>query len=187
MKKNKNNSKENINSKKNDVLRVKKDKKKYIVLTLFIAVVTGIVLVFSGGEKKSSVKAEDIKMIKASVTSEEISYNVTDFDDMKARHYEYKSGDVLIKYFILKSSDGNIRSAFDACDSCWRSGKGYTQQGDLMICNNCGLRFPSNKINEVRGGCNPVTLPTIIKGDKIVIKISDIILGKSYFNFRGRR
>ncbi|HEY7527662.1 MAG TPA: Fe-S-containing protein, partial [Candidatus Deferrimicrobiaceae bacterium] len=58
-------------------------------------------------------------------------------------------------YFVLRSSDGTYRAAFDACDVCFRANRGYRQEGDLMVCNQCGQTFPSVKINEVKGGCNP--------------------------------
>jgi hypothetical protein len=49
-----------------------------------------------------------------------------------ARHaiLNYTDGALTIRYFILKSSDGIIRAAFDACDVCWPAGKGYFQDGD---------------------------------------------------------
>ena len=76
-----------------------------------------------------------------------------------------------------------IRAAFDACDVCWPSGKGYYQDGDVMVCRNCGRRFASVKINEVKGGCNPAPLKRTITGDKLVIQTSDILAGKQYFDF----
>ena len=94
------------------------------------------------------------------------------FDDNKARHYAYKGQDVTIKYFILKSSDGIIRAAFDACDVCWPAGKGYYQDGDSMVCRNCGRRFASVLVNEVQGGCNPAPLKRRIEGDQLVIVIT---------------
>ena len=36
-----------------------------------------------------------------------------------------------------------------------------------MVCNNCGQRFPSNLINEVRGGCNPSPLERTIEEDEL--------------------
>jgi len=76
-----------------------------------------------------------------------------------------------------------IRAAFDACDVCWREGKGYYQQGDFMVCRNCGRQFASVKVNEVKGGCNPAPLERAIVGDKLVIKAADIVKGSQYFNF----
>jgi uncharacterized membrane protein len=80
-----------------------------------------------------------------------------------------------ISYFILKSTDGVIRAAFDACDVCWPEGKGYVQDGDRsMICRNCGRRFESVKVNEVQGGCNPAPLKRAIEGDQVVIRVDDL-------------
>jgi uncharacterized membrane protein len=105
----------------------------------------------------------------------------------KAQYYEYKTEDgIRIKYFIIKSADGVIRAAFDACDVCWREGKGYAQKGDFMVCRNCGQRFASLRINEVKGGCNPGPLAREIKGGNVVIKTSDILEGKRYFDFGGK-
>jgi hypothetical protein len=118
----------------------------------------------------------------------DVSYPLDMFDNGKARHFEYKTGDgITVKYFIMKSSDGVIRAAFDACDVCWREGKGYTQKDDVMVCNNCGRRFPSTKINVVTGGCNPGPLTRNIEGGKVVIKAEHILEGKHYFALRGGR
>ena len=114
----------------------------------------------------------------------EVVYPVKDFQNGDARFYSYPAGDgVTIKYFVLKSSDGVIRAAFDACAVCFQAGKGYTQKGDFMVCNNCGRRFASIRVNEVTGGCNPVSLTREIKGDKVILKVNDILEGKKYFTF----
>jgi len=85
-------------------------------------------------------------------------------------------------YFVaLKSSDGAYRSAFDACDVCFRMNRGYRQEGDLMVCNNCGQTFPSAKIGEIKGGCNPHPLVRKVEGQYLLIRKSDIAAGKDYF------
>ncbi|MEJ2476339.1 MAG: DUF2318 domain-containing protein, partial [Desulfobacterales bacterium] len=91
-----------------------------------------------------------------------------------------------IRYFILKSSDGVIRAAFDACDVCWPAGKGYYQDGDVMVCRNCGRRFASVLVNEVQGGCNPAPLKRSLQGERVVIRAQDILEGKQYFDFTGK-
>ena len=122
----------------------------------------------------------------AASAQSEYTYPVSMFADGKARHFEYQTGEHTIKFFILKSSDGVIRAAFDACDVCWPAGKGYYQEGDQMVCRNCGRRFASLRINEVRGGCNPAPLTRNIVGDQLVIKAEHIMEGLQYFNFSGR-
>ncbi len=84
-------------------------------------------------------------------------------------------------YFALKSSDGAYRAAFDACDVCFRANRGYRQEGDLMACNNCGQTFPSAKIGEVKGGCNPHPLVRKVEREHLVILKADIAAGKDYF------
>lgn len=120
--------------------------------------------------------------------SGEFVYPVSDFANGKAKFFSYRSpAGLTIGYFILQSSDGVIRAAFDSCDTCWSAGKGYRQQGDLMVCNNCGQAFPSVGINEVRGGCNPAPLTRTVKGTKVIVKASDIVRqGSFYFDFGGR-
>ncbi len=119
----------------------------------------------------------------ASIPSE-FSYPASQFADGKARFFSYSApGGITIKYFIIKSSDGVIRAAFDACDVCWPSGKGYKQDGDFMVCQNCGKRFASKLVNEVKGGCNPAPLTRTIQGVHLVIKTKDILTGRNYFNF----
>ncbi len=116
----------------------------------------------------------------------QITYPVNLFADGQARHFEYKGSDATIKYFILKSSDGIIRAAFDACDVCWPAGKGYYQDGDHMVCRNCGRRFASVLVNVVQGGCNPAPLNRSIENGNLVIKVNDILNGKQYFDFSKR-
>ncbi|HBX44123.1 MAG TPA: DUF2318 domain-containing protein [Deltaproteobacteria bacterium] len=86
-----------------------------------------------------------------------------------------------IHYFAVKSSDGVHRAAYDACDVCFRSNKGYRQEGDLMVCNNCGQTFPSVKVNELKGGCNPAPLVRTVDGDHLLIQKKDIAAGSGYF------
>ena len=115
----------------------------------------------------------------------QVTFPVSQFDDSKARHYEYKDNNATIRYFILKSSDGVIRAAFDACDVCWRAGRGYFQSGDVMICRNCRRSFASVDINVLSGGCNPVPLKRTIENGELVIHVKDILNGKQYFSFSG--
>ena len=122
----------------------------------------------------------------AAANSTFVSFPVSLFDDGKARHFEHVDGHMTIRYFILKSSDGIIRAAFDACDVCWRAGKGYYQDGDYMVCRNCGRRFASVLVNEVKGGCNPAPLIRSVENNKLVIQIKDIQQGRQFFNFDGK-
>jgi len=124
-----------------------------------VAVMAGAVFYYFGrDDNKYIAQTGQISSDASGNTSSQISYPVSLFEDGNARHFKYNHNDLAIKYFILKSSDGVIRAAFDACDVCWRAGKGYYQSGDVMVCRNCGRQFVSVLVNEVKGGCNPAPL-----------------------------
>lgn len=103
------------------------------------------------------------------------------FDDYKAHFYTYMVNGRPVEFFIVKSQDGVVRAAFNACDVCYQAKLGYRQDGDVMICNNCGRRFPTDQINDVRGGCNPSPLNRTVSGDSIMILDTDLAQGLSFF------
>ena len=151
--------------------------KATLALAGFIGIIVAVSMV------SSFVKTGETR----TAPQDQVSYPVNKFDDGKAKFFQYKTPEgITVKYFILKSSDGVVRAAFDACDVCWPSGKGYYQDGDVMVCRNCGRRFASVKVNEVKGGCNPAPLKREVVGDQLVIKVSDLVGGTQYFNFSKR-
>ena len=116
----------------------------------------------------------------------QVTYPEKTFSNGKAQHFTYKTDDgVTIRYFIIKSSDGVIRAAFDACDVCWQENKGCAQSGDFMVCKNCGRKFPSARVNEVQGGCNPAPLVRKLESGNLIIQVADLLQGKRFFDFRG--
>lgn len=106
---------------------------------------------------------------------------LAEVNDGKAHYYSIDVDGTEVRFFVLKSKDGVIRAAFDACDVCYRSKKGYSQNGDFMICNNCGMRFHSTRINVLSGGCNPSPLERAIDGDSLIISQDAVRAGKKYF------
>lgn len=172
-------------AKKAEVL---KDDKKMslsskIILICGALVIACIILLFIQKDNDDS----DVAVKKSFVENQGsvVTFPVSHFDDGNARYFQHKDDDLVIRFFILKSSDGVIRAAFDACDVCWRANKGYHQDGDDMVCRNCGRRFASVLVNEVQGGCNPAPLKRRIDGEKVVLNIEDILEGKRFFNFSG--
>jgi uncharacterized membrane protein len=154
-------------------------KKTYIFIAMLA--VAGALYIFeskidagalqNGGSYHKNVKAVNGK----------INIPLSDLNDDKAKYFRYKFSDTTVDFFVVRSSDGVLRAAFDSCDVCFREKKGYTQNGDLMVCNNCGQTFPTNRINIEKGGCNPAPLDRKVVGEKLVIDIVDLYAGKKYF------
>ena len=110
-----------------------------------------------------------------------IKFPSADFSDGKAKFYRFKGQSGPIDFFVVRSHDGEIRSAFDTCDVCYKALKGYRQEGDDMVCNNCDQRFKTDMINVVKGGCNPAPLKRHQAGEAVVIAANDIEAGAWYF------
>ena len=176
---------EKLQAKKDVVLGAEKKGR----LQLMVAIVCAILIV-GGGIYYAGYARSETAPVAGSFTSEnnasQVSLPASLFEDGKARHFQHTAGEFNIKYFVLKSSDGIIRAAFDACDVCWPAGKGYFQEGDYMVCRNCGRKFASVLVNEVKGGCNPAPLNRRVENGKVVIEVKDILDGRQYFNFAGK-
>ena len=186
----KNHSKTNTRAaKKAAVLdQPKRGNKPLARVIILMAVGSAVAIGYSltGGQKPDKPAEIRNTTVSAAADSNLVSYPTATFEDGKAHYFEYRGDELTIRYFVLKSSDGVLRAAFDACDVCWPEGKGYVQQGDDMVCRNCGRRFASVLVNEVQGGCNPAPLARSIQNGQLVIRTDDILRGQSYFNFKER-
>ncbi len=138
---------------------------------IMVAVTVAVASAFSFG-----------KFEKVKVENGTVSIAVSKVSDGKARYFKFTDGGKEISFFIVKAPDGTFRTAFDACDACYREKKGYEQQGDKMVCKNCNMRFATNRIGpHAVGGCNPSHLPSTTSGNSIVIKADDLKQGARYF------
>lgn len=73
-----------------------------------------------------------------------------------AKFYPVDVEGTTLEVVAVKASDGSIRTAFNTCQVCYDSGKGYyEQQGDLLVCQNCGNQFSMDRVEVEAGGCNP--------------------------------
>lgn len=141
------------------------------ILMLMLATVPGVLA------WNFSVPAQEVKPANGV-----FAFPATAFQDGKAIYFQFSpSADQKIRFFVVKSTDGIIRAAFDACDVCWRSKKGYVQQGNDMVCVNCGLKFRTDKVNVVTGGCNPAALNRTVQGGNIIITQQDVMSGLRFF------
>lgn len=154
---------------------------------IFIIVIAGAFYISNNpdvfkNDGASDLGPEPVQDSPEPTQKNEIKIPLSEVNDGIAHFYDYNSNGVKIRYFVLKSSDGVMRAAFDTCDVCYDAKRGYHQEGDEMVCNNCGQRFASVRINEEKGGCNPAPLDRTIDGNDLVIKIDDIENGRWYFD-----
>lgn len=145
---------------------------KLVLFTIAALAIISLTVSNSFFSSTSSAAAPDLKILKSEVTS-------------KAKYYPYKAGTTYMEVIAVRAKDGTIRTALNTCQVCYDSGRGYyVQEGNELVCQNCGNRFPIEKVEVVRGGCNPVP---IMKPDKkddgTNIVISGEFLTKNKFFF----
>jgi outer membrane murein-binding lipoprotein Lpp len=137
----------------------------------------------SSNSNKES-KSADSKTATADIVPG-IEINKADISD-KVKFYPYESNGIKMEVLALKAKDGTIRTALNTCQVCYASGKGYyIQEGDELVCQNCGNRFASNMVGKTKGGCNPVPISDTSKiddGSKITIDKNYLDKNKAYFS-----
>lgn len=120
------------------------------VILLAVAVIT--TLGKNSGSNNTASSVSDIVINKSEITN-------------TVKFFPVKVGKINMEIMAVKASDGTIRTAFNTCQVCNGSPRAYYKQdGDNVICQNCGNVFSMDMIEMQRGGCNPVP---IMKDDKV--------------------
>jgi uncharacterized membrane protein len=114
----------------------------------------------------------------ATVANQEGDNLVIKVTDVKsdAKFYYYEVSDVRIRFFTVMGYDNQPHIAFDACDVCFESNRGYAHADPYMQCRECKKTFLVDGIGteNLSSGCWPSYLPVTITDGKILIKIDDV-------------
>jgi uncharacterized membrane protein len=120
-------------------------KQKGFVLTAILAV-TGSAAFAQQNVVKPAISGRDLVIPVAEITENAVFYPV----DIEGTRLEV---------LAVKAPDGTIRTAFNTCQVCYGSGRGfYKQQGTVLVCQNCGNRFRMSQVGVRSGGCNPIPI-----------------------------
>lgn len=156
---------------------MKLQKKWMLIVSLFI-----ILFMYGCGNSNSESATGGAVVEQKAATSGDVTEIPISEITSQAKFYSFDYNGVKINYFIIKGSDGKIRTAFDACDICGGR-KGYRQERNDMVCNNCGRHFNIDPIGtkNLGGGCWPSYLSHEIKEGKIIIQKQKLEGGKRFF------
>ncbi|NQU82722.1 MAG: DUF2318 domain-containing protein [Parcubacteria group bacterium] len=100
-----------------------------------------------------------------------------EFNGNEANYYNTTlSSGKTVYYFVVQDKQGNYRAAANACQVCFDERKGFHQEGDYMVCNTCGSKYPLNKIATEKGGCNPGPInPNLeVANGNVIIEETDL-------------
>jgi uncharacterized membrane protein len=125
-----------------------------------------------GGSQEAEPQSAEIQSVKDA----DIVIPVSGISETAA-FYPAEIDGTELEVLAVKAPDGSIRTAFNTCQVCYDSGRGYyVQDGDVLVCQNCGNRFPMDRVEVESGGCNPVP---IFDGNKTVDD-SNITIGLDF-------
>lgn len=145
-----------------------------------VLLVAGLVILCAGVVTVSAFSLGKYEKVKAS--NDFVTITAVKLADGKAHFYKFGENGKEIAFFAVKAADGSYKTAFEACDACYKAKKGYEQAGDKMNCKNCNQKFAISRLGpNASGGCNPGYLPHQLSGSSIIIKTSDIKAGARYF------
>lgn len=104
----------------------------------------------------------------------------------KPRFYAFRIDETDMEVIAVRDSAGNIRTAFNTCQSCYTSGNGrYQADGSELVCQNCGFRFTAEQVGlESDGGCNPWAITEqnrTLSGDALEISYDFLKNSKDIF------
>ena len=114
-------------------------------------------------------------------TPDFVKIPLSSVSDQMIKH-SFDAEGVQVNYFIVKGADGQVRTAFDACDVCGGH-LGYHQEGSDVVCDKCGRFFNIDDIGSKNtgGGCWPSYLGHKIEGDNVLISKTELNEGKWRF------
>src|ERR1700723_35714 len=75
----------------------------------------------------------------------------------------------VIRFLVIHKLNGDYAVALDACQICGPAG--YRQEGQSVICRNCGAAIYIPSIGQ-SGGCNPISVKSRVEGGEVIVDLS---------------
>lgn len=147
--------------------------KNQLFITAGLVALLAVIVILGMRPDRNSIQAEnkiqDGNQIQRDISKKSIQTEgdiVISKDEVgkKVSFYPYEIDGINMEVMAVKSSDGGVRTAFNTCQICYSSGRGYyVQKGNSIVCQNCGNTYTADDVEIISGGCNPVP---IFKKDK---------------------
>jgi len=99
----------------------------------------------------------------------QVEIPLSELTDSSLHYYTADVNGTVIRFLIIHQTNGNYSVALDACQICGWSG--YRQQGQNVICRNCGATIYIPSIGD-RGGCNPIPVKSRVEGGEVIVDLS---------------
>jgi high-affinity iron transporter len=119
--------------------------------------------VYARAASKPAV-ARELVAVNGSVT-----IPLSELTDSNLHFYSADTGGTVVRFLVIHKRNGDYAVALDACQIC--GARGYRQEGDNIICRNCGAAIYAPSIGD-SGGCNPIPVPSTVSGPQLLVNLS---------------
>ena len=148
-------------------VNAKKQRRNLYIGIAFIAVFVVVAILILSGQKQDTPETA-LESPTKPYTQPSSTASAADTQDLviqksditeTADFIAYQAGNTNMEVIAVQAPDGTIRTALNTCQVCYDSGRGYYEQdGDELVCQNCGNRFSISEIGDTKFGCNPVPI-----------------------------
>ncbi|MEJ2010560.1 MAG: Fe-S-containing protein [Acidobacteriota bacterium] len=138
-----------------------------------------IVIILISADFVYSRVAQAVKPpVPLTITDGVVRVPVAQLKDHKLHHYEVTVGGTHVRFIAIVDSSDTVRVGLDACQIC--GDQGYYQQGQNVICRNCGSAIYIPTIGSA-GGCNPIHIDYLVRNNTLIISRSALARAARYF------
>jgi uncharacterized membrane protein len=92
-----------------------------------------------------------------------------DLQDASVHFYTADVNNTVIRFLVIHQTNGNYATALDACQICGTAG--YRQEGQNVVCRNCGATIYLPSIGE-SGGCNPIPVKSSVEAGEVIVDLT---------------
>jgi hypothetical protein len=146
---------------------MKEIKMKKFIGVLSLVLVVGSLSFFTscgsdsgGGDESESVGNKDAssEAPAGGAAATDVVMKASDISETP-KFYKTEADGTTLELIAVRAPDGSIRTAFNTCQVCYSSGRGYYEtEGETLVCQNCGNSFTMDMVGVESGGCNPVPI-----------------------------
>lgn len=157
-----------------------------ILISTILVVIVGVIFINKDSILKQDAGVDNTKT-NADIKQNDNGDIVIPISEVTstASFYNVTIDETDIEVLAIKAPDGTVRTAFNTCQVCFDSGRGYYKQsGDRLICQNCGNQFTASDVEVAKGGCNPIPISgkdKQVDADNITISMEYLTRAKEVF------
>jgi len=134
-------------------------KTQVVVFAVALALTCGISACARGkANDNKALQDSDLNQRKPTIADQDLIIQITDIT-RNALFFPVEIDGMQMEVMAVKTPDGRLRTAFNACQVCYKLGKGYYMQvGTVLVCQQCKRRYRMEVIETKTGGCNPFSI-----------------------------